>query len=138
MLDINDPITRVVTNLAGRLSGPFNLRFWLQPCMAAFFAIRDGRRDAQEGRPAYFWTIFVSANRRERLKSGWKSIGKVFLIALALDAVYQIMELRWFYPGEALMVACLLALLPYLLIRGPINRILSRRRKPSEPIKKAA
>ena len=28
-------------------------------------------------------------------------MGKVFLIAFILDGVYQLVELRWFYPGEA-------------------------------------
>jgi len=40
-----------------------------------------------------------------------------------IDFTYQIMELHWFYPGEALVVATLLTLLPHLLPRGPANRI---------------
>jgi hypothetical protein len=31
--------------------------------------------------------------------------------------------LRWFYPGEALIVAFILACVPYLLLRGPVNRM---------------
>ncbi|HEX5512900.1 MAG TPA: hypothetical protein VFY81_00745 [Gammaproteobacteria bacterium] len=31
--------------------------------------------------------------------------------------------LRLIYPGEALFVAFVLALLPYLLIHGPANRV---------------
>ena len=36
------------------------------------------------------------------LKEGWKSIGKVFILAIVLDVVYQLIEHRWtVYPGEA-------------------------------------
>jgi len=40
-----------------------------------------------------------------------------------MDAIYQFLVLRWFYPGEALVTAFVLAVLPYLLIRGPAARI---------------
>jgi len=40
-----------------------------------------------------------------------------------MDAIYQFLVLRWFYPGEALITAFVLAVLPYLLIRGPAARI---------------
>ena len=48
---------------------------------------------------------------------------KVFIMAVLIDAVYQYIQLSWFYPGEALIVAFILAFIPYLLIRGPVNRI---------------
>lgn len=50
-------------------------------------------------------------------------MGKVFTIALVLDAVYQYIALKWFYPAEAVLVAAILALVPYLLLRGPVNRV---------------
>jgi hypothetical protein len=40
-----------------------------------------------------------------------------------IDVVYQVMVLHWVYPGEALVVAFLLGCIPYLLLRGPVNRI---------------
>jgi hypothetical protein len=46
-----------------------------------------------------------------------------------LDAVYQYIALRWFYPGEAVLVAIILAIIPYLLVRGPVDRIARRSRK---------
>lgn len=92
--------------------------------MAIVFAIRDGLKDAREVKPAYFWALFTHPDiRDELLQSGWKSISKVFFIALGLDFVYQIIVLRWFYPLEALLVATVLALLPYVVLRGSINRI---------------
>jgi hypothetical protein len=62
-------------------------------------------------------------NRRDLLHEGWKDIAKVFVAAIVVDLVYQIMELRWFHPEEALIVATTVAFLPYLLLRGPANRI---------------
>jgi len=64
----------------------------------------------------------------------WKDVAKVFLAAIIVDAIYQVLEFRWFYPEEAIIVAILLALLPYLLLRGPANRIRRRWRRKAGPI----
>jgi hypothetical protein len=40
-----------------------------------------------------------------------------------VDVVYQLVQLRWVYLGEALIVAQIVAVVPYVLIRGPVNRI---------------
>jgi hypothetical protein len=121
---MEDMFIRFFENLASRVSGPMHFRLVLQPLMATIFAIRDGRKDAHEGRTAYFWALFTNPeHRREMLRSGWKSVGKIFLIAIILDAVYQFIVIRWFYPGEALVVALILAIVPYLLLRGPVNRL---------------
>jgi hypothetical protein len=62
-------------------------------------------------------------------KDGWKSVGKVFILALVLDAVYQIIEQRFVYPGEMLIVAFVLAIVPYLILRGLVTRV-ARRQTP--------
>jgi hypothetical protein len=111
-------------DLAGRVGGPMKLRFILQPTMAAIFAIRAGLRDAREGKAAYFWAIITRpAHRSDLLREGWKAVSKVFVIAVIIDAIYQYVAFRRFYPAEALVVAFSLAFIPYLLIRGPVNRI---------------
>ena len=115
---------RFAHNMAGRLDGPLHLRFILQPLMSGLFALRDGFHDAQRGEPAYFWSLFTDSGRRTaRLKEGWRSIGRIFLLALAIDAIYQIIALRHFYAGEAVITALLLAIVPYILLRGPVNRV---------------
>jgi hypothetical protein len=117
-------LARVWANLNGRIGGPLTLRLIIQPTVAAFFAIRAGMKDSREGRVPYGWVILSDpAKRGHHLREGWRDVGKVFLAAIVIDFVYQIMELRWFYPEEALIVAALLALLPYLLLRGIVNRI---------------
>jgi hypothetical protein len=125
---MEDIVARFFENLVDRVSGPMKFRFVLQPLMAIFFAIKDGRKDAREERVPYFWAIFTSpGHRRDLLHSGWKSVGKVFIIALILDAVYQYIQLRMFYPGEAIVVAFVLAIIPYVLLRGPANRLTPRK-----------
>jgi hypothetical protein len=127
-----DPIiARISHNLVGRVTGPMHFRLLLQPGMATFFAIRDGLKDARECKPPYFWGLFTDKGEREAMvKNGWKSVGKVFILAIVLDVVYQIIEHRWtVYPGEAVLVAIILAIVPYLLIRGPVNRIVCHQRK---------
>jgi hypothetical protein len=122
---MEDLLSRIVENLIGRIHGPLTFRLILQPVMATIYATLDGRRDAREGKPPYFWALFTDPeHRREMLRSGWKSVGKVFILAIVIDGIYQFMVFRFFYPGEALILAAILAIVPYLVMRGPINRIL--------------
>ncbi len=70
-------ITRITEDLIARVTGPMKFRLVLQPCMATFFAIRDGLKDAREGKPAYFWALFTDKGEREAaMKDGWKGVGK--------------------------------------------------------------
>jgi hypothetical protein len=125
---MEDLLARIFENLIDRVSGPMKFRLILQPLMATIFAIRSGLKDAKGGRPAYFWALFTdSVHRRDMLRDGWKSVGKVFVIAIVIDLVYQLIVFRWVYPVEALLVAAILAFIPYLLIRGPVNRIARRK-----------
>ena len=122
---------RFVTDMGDRISGPMKFRLLLQPVMAVLFATRSGLKDARTGKPPYFWSLLTDpAHRREMVKDGWKSVGKVFVLALALDVVYQVVVLRFVYPGEAIIVALLLAIVPYLLVRGLVTRIARPSRSP--------
>lgn len=115
---------RISENFVQRLDGPLHFRFIVQPLMAVIFATIDGWKDARYGKPAYLWTVMSSpAHRRELLHDGWKHFGKIFILAIVLDVIYAIKVHGRVYPGETLMVALLLAVLPYALIRGPVNRI---------------
>lgn len=117
-------LTRIWENLGGRIGGPLTLRFIFQPLIATSFAVRDGLRDAKQGKPAYLWTVASDpSHRKELLTQGWKSVGKVFIIAMILDLVYQFKVFDRIYPLELVIVAALLALTPYMLLRGPVNRI---------------
>lgn len=117
-------ITKGWSELLARETGALHFRFVLQPLMATFFAVRSGLRDAREGRPAFFWTLALDApQRRALLRQLWRDVGKLFLVAIALDAVYQVLVLHTFHPIQALIVAAVLAVAPYLVFRGLANRI---------------
>jgi len=123
--------------LMGRTEGPLTLRLILQPVMASLFALRAALRDVRGGRPPYLWKIFTNPGRRyELLREGWKHIRMVFLVALLLDSVYQVIVFRWIYPVQAVIVAIVLAMVPYALVRGPVNRLARRLgARPSAPKK---
>jgi hypothetical protein len=116
-------------DLAGRPNGPMAFRFILQPSMAAIAAIHDGVKDARAGRAPYLWTVARnSRDRVERLSEALTATARIILLGLAMDVIYQYLVFKTFYPAEALVVALLLAFVPYLLIRGPAMRIVRWRR----------
>jgi hypothetical protein len=107
-----------------RLDGPMHFRFIVQPLMAIVFAAIDGIKDAKAGKPAYGWAVFTSPeHRKELLKDGWMHFGKIFILAIILDVIYQIKVHHAFFPVETLLTALVLAVVPYFLLRGPVNRI---------------
>ena len=121
---MDDLLARVWEDLVARVGGPMTFRLLVQPIVAGMLAVRAGHRDARAGRPPYLWGVFTESERRwELLGDGWRDTARVFLAAIVIDATYQILVLRWFYPVEALIVALALAALPYAAIRGPVNRL---------------
>jgi hypothetical protein len=116
--------------LVARTDGPFAFRFLLQPIMAAGLATRDGIRDAKLGRAPYLWTIATRPERRRaQLKEGLRATMRVLMLAAGLDLAYQLLVLHAIRPLETAVVALGLGFLPYLVLRGPIARIATRRRK---------
>jgi hypothetical protein len=101
------------------------LRLFLQPGVAAVLAVRDGIKDAREGRPPHFWRMITGPReaRERRLRETWKAVLKVFIMAVLLDCVYQWLVFKWVYPVEAMITATILAILPYMLLRGVVDRI---------------
>jgi len=114
-----------VPDFIQRLDGPLHFRFFVQPLMAILLAIRDGTRDAREGRSAYLWTVLTdSTQRRYLIEDGWKGISKVFILACLLDVIYEWIVWRSLTPLQMVLVAALLSVIPYALLRGPINRFM--------------
>ncbi len=115
---------RVWQQLIERPGGPMTFRFILQPAMAAIAALRDGINDAKSRRSPYFWGLLANPfESGPRLYEGLISTARVILLGLCMDAIYQWIVLKTFYPVEAVIVAIALAFVPYLLLRGPIARI---------------
>ena len=124
---ITDAIARGWDNFVARPAGPLGFRFYLQPAIGIIMALRAGLKDAREGRPAYLWKTFTNPDHRGALvRSGWKDIRTAFLISAILDSVYQVFVHRAIYLLELLFTATLLVIVPYILLRGPINRIAAR------------
>ena len=114
-------------DLVARMDGPLAFRLIIQPTAATLLAIRAGVRDARSGQrpmvgrlsPILFAGAICS-------RKGLKEITKVFLVAVVIDLIYEIIVFHSIYVGQSLIVTVAVALLPYVLIRGPINRIVRR------------
>jgi hypothetical protein len=121
---VNDILSSFFADLVGRFTGPMTFRLVLQPAMALLYATRDGLKDARAGRPPYFWAAVRDPNERTRLlHEGWARIRRVLVLAAVMDAIYQLIVVRHIYLVELVVVVLVLAFVPYLLWRGPINRI---------------
>ncbi len=111
------------------ISGPGTLRFVLQPLIAILLGIRDGRNDAKAGTPPYLYRLLAdSGNRGVAFKGGLRAIITPLIIAVVLDSILQIiifdvLRLQW-----ALVVGLCLVGIPYVLVRGISNRVLTRTR----------
>ena len=128
MSEIQEILTRFWDQLIAQPSGPLAFRFILQPAMAAILAVLDGLKDARTGRPPFVQTMLSDPSQRGAyLREGLKRVSRVIVFAFVMDAIYQYIVLRRFYQGEALVTVFVLAVLPYLLIRGPVDRIMRRR-----------
>ena len=115
---------RLWRDILARPGGPMTFRFILQPAMAVIAALRDGVTDARQGRSPYFWSIVRGVESRSaRLREGVVSTARIIILGVIMDTIYQWRVLHTFYPGQAAAVALLLAFVPYLLLRGPIERI---------------
>jgi len=90
---MDDFLARAIHNLFGRVDGPMAIRL---PIMATGLALRDGLRDARQNRAPYGWSLLTDPEHRGlRLQDGWRSIRTVFFAALAVDVVYQLVQLGW-------------------------------------------
>ncbi len=115
---------RMWRNLLDRPAGPMTFRFILQPVMATIAAFFDGLKDARIGRSPYLLAILADGNQRvARLREGVIATSRVLILGLVMDGIYQFVVFDTFHPGEAVVVALLLAFVPYLLLRGPIQRL---------------
>lgn len=132
-----DYLHRFWSDLVGRTDGPMMFRLFLQPTMAIIAALGDGIKDAKLGRSPYFWQLTHGATHGERLQTfreGFTAVARILILGVVMDVIYQFKVFGAFpYPLETLVVAIVLAFIPYLLLRGPIARIARRRLRPSAP-----
>jgi hypothetical protein len=124
MTDVNDMWLRLGSDLIGRVSGPMKFRLYMQPAMAAVLATLSRLRDVKAHLPPFFWAIGTVAG--ERMDQGWLEKHRRGLYCRGrAGRRYQLIQLHFVYPGEALIVAFILAIVPYVLLRGLVNRLIS-------------
>jgi hypothetical protein len=118
---------RFWSDIFARFGGPMTFRFFLQPTMAAIAAIHDGVKDAREGHKSFFWTAWRHPSQQTgRLREGLISTARIMLLGISMDVIYQLKELDQFYPAEAVVIALLLAVVPYFIFRWIIEGIARR------------
>ena len=128
---MEEALRRGWENLIGRPDGPMNFRLLIQPAVAILFAIRAGLRDARNGQPPFLWAVSSDpGKRRELSRQGWKDVGTVFIVALILDSIYQVIVHSGIYTLELLITATILAIVPYAMIRGLVTRLARRQSAP--------
>jgi hypothetical protein len=72
----------------------------------------------------FLWAALTNpGGARELVRSGWKDMSKMFVMAAVLDSIYQVIVHKRIVFLAALITATLLALAPYTALRGPANRI---------------
>ena len=122
---MDDFLSEFWTDLVGRWSGPFAFRFFMQPVMAAFYAYRDGRKDAGAEQLPYLMRFFSAPRSRPSLvRETWQAVGRIIALGVVMDALYQIIVLRWIFPLQLVVMVLALAVLPYVLLRGLFTRLL--------------
>ena len=126
---MNDFLSRVLTNLVERTEGPLDFRVIMQPLMAGILAIRAALRDTRENRSPYLSDlVHRSVHQRELIRESWRDIARVFFFALILDVIYQLIELHTVYPFETVIVAIVLAIFPYLIIRASADWLFRKKK----------
>jgi len=118
---------RFWTDIVGRTDGPMTFRFFLQPVMAFLAALQDGIRDARLGHKSFFWTaIWDPSQPAGRLREGLVATARIMLLGIGMDVIYQHMVFQTFYPVEALLMALLLAVIPYFIFRWIVEFVARR------------
>jgi hypothetical protein len=121
---LDETIARGWENLVGRLGGPMSFRLLIQPAVAAFFAIRAGVNDARQNNPTFLGCALSNpASWRARMRLSWKDVGTVFIVALILDSIYQIVAHAGIFTLELLITATVLSLVPYMVLRDLVARV---------------
>ena len=111
-------------NFLARLDGPMHFRCVVQPLVAVILGARAGLRDARAGELPYLWAVLRRREHRaERVKDALRDTASVLLVAALLDSVYQVAAHQSIFLLELATTVAVLALVPYLLVRGPVSRL---------------
>jgi hypothetical protein len=124
MSGIEEYVQRDWNLFVDREHGPLAFRMILQPLVAAALAVRSGRRDAREERPPFGWTLVTnSSQRHELMKEAWADVGRLYVLAVVMDVIYQVIVFGTVHILQSLVVAAILAFPTYVILRGLTNRV---------------
>lgn len=99
-------------------------RFTVILGVATIVAFISGVADARAGRQPYFWRIAHDKEGRwDRFMEAADALANVLFMAIILDTLYQLLVMKTFYWFETILVALLLAFVPYLVVRDPASRL---------------
>ena len=120
-----ESLDRLWKDILARPGGPMTFRFILQRAMAAIAAFRDGVEDARIGRAPYISSMLRGVKQRgARLWESVVATAKSPFLGVVIDSIYQGLVFWSMYPAQAAVMAkLLLALVPYLLLRGSFERV---------------
>jgi hypothetical protein len=109
-------LSQAIEQLLGRASGPLHFRLFIMPIVVTVLGIRAGLRDARGGRRHFSW-LRNSSERQPLFRSALKDIGRVFVVAIVLDTIYQFLMFRYLYIIQVLIIAVSCAVVPYIVMR---------------------
>lgn len=126
---MEDWINNFLNNVGIRHEGPMSFRLYLQPAMSLIYAVVAGIRDAKAGKQPFVINGLIlgktKRSRKDLLKELWKDVGKVFILAVIMEVIFEIIEFKTVHPFEVIKVSFFLAIVPYLIFRGIVDRIVS-------------
>jgi len=108
-------------------SGQGQFRLLLLPAVALVVGVRAGIADAREGY-APFGRRLWDANepRAQLMKDAVKRALNPLALAVILDVILQRLTLGYVRPLAAVIVAAVLAWIPFVIVRGIMNRLWRR------------
>ncbi len=119
---------RFWSDIFARFGGPMTFRFF---SAADHGGNRCGPRwpeDAREGHRVLLLDRDGGTRHSQtgRLREGIISTARIMLLGISMDVIYQFKELDVFYPAEAVVIAILLAVIPYFIFRWIVEWIARR------------
>jgi di/tricarboxylate transporter len=108
-------------------SGQGQFRLLLLPAVALVLGVRVGIADARQGYPPFARRLREGNEPREQLlKDAVKRALNPLALAFVLDVILQRLTLGYVRPLVAIVVAAVLVWIPFVIVRGVVNRFWRR------------
>lgn len=129
-MDLSGQEPPAIQRIIERFTGPLHLRTILQPLIAIFLGITNGRADFKSNHPPFFLDMVSDKiNRNQKMKMAYRSILTPLFIGVIVDAIFQYLVFSKIHFFGAILAGIILIALPYTISRGFTNRLLRRYNK---------